>query len=98
MVSHVIKHGEQLQLVLLDAGDLLRIEIWPRSITQANLSEHSAYPRCPWSLLLVFKVFIHVCHGEGEDESEALLQLPLQEPRQEAKAGQLACVQDGALR
>ena len=51
---------------------------------------------CPLFFLLT-KILVHVLHGEGDDQPEALLQLPLQQPGQEAEAGQLAMVHDGSL-
>ena len=46
---------------------------------------------------MVTKMLVHVLHGEGGDQPEALLQLPLQQPGEEVEADQLPIVHYGAL-
>ena len=46
---------------------------------------------------MVTKMLVHVLHGEGSDQPEALLQLPLQQPGEEVEADQLPIVHYGAL-
>ena len=43
------------------------------------------------------KVFVHILHWEGGDQSEALLQLTLQQPGEEVEADQLPIVHNGSL-